>query len=408
MILDIPEVQQQQWSGTFSSCSVECGKLDPPALPTLELYAEKGHIARPAERPPFIHRGDCGGHRVPLFSGILPGAAKRIRDADSKQIAVLCRGGFETRPHRVLSGESLKWILAVAKKLKNDLTGSTFLGIVLFVPQCKTASDSGEGPTLIRTATTILLALAVFFVVASAACAHFAMIIPSQDVIGKQDNKEISLLLQFTHPFEGGPLMQMDRPEKFGVVANDAVTDLLGTLKEKKVDGKSTWETTFKVTKPADYVFFLAPSPYWEPAEDKFIVHYTKVIVDALGAEEGWDKPIGSQAGIPVEIVPLSRPYSLYGGNLFTGRVVRDGKPAADVDVEVEFWGQGKTKAATDAHVAQVVKTDENGVFSFTMPKPGWWGFSALMEGPTPMKHQGEDKKVETGAVIWVHAYPMQ
>lgn len=244
--------------------------------------------------------------------------------------------------------------------------------------------------------------------VASASCAHFAMIIPSQDVVGKKDNKEISLQLQFTHPFEGGPLMQMDRPEKFGVVAGDTVTDLLGTLKEKKIDGKSTWETTYRITRPADYIFFLAPAPYWEPAEDKFIVHYTKVIVDALGAEEGWDKPIGAKAGIPVEIVPLSRPYSLYGGNLFTGRVLRDGKPAADVDVEVEYWGKGKIKAPTDAHVAQVVKTDENGLFSFAMPKPGWWGFSAIMDGPTPMKHEGEDKKVEVGAVIWVQAYPTQ
>jgi len=261
---------------------------------------------------------------------------------------------------------------------------------------------------LIRNIITIFLALAASIAVASTACAHFAMMIPSKDVIGQKDNKNISLQLRFTHPFEGGPQMQMDRPEKFGVVVGDEVIDFLGTLSEKKVDGKSIWETTFKVTKPADYIFFLTPSPYWEPAEDKFIVHYTKVIVDALGAEEGWDKPIGQQAGIPVEIVPLSRPYSLYSGNLFTGRVLRDGKPAGDVDVEVEYWGQGKTKAATDAHVTQVIKTDENGLFSFAMPKAGWWGFSAVMEGPAPMKHQGEDKKVETAAVIWVHAYPMQ
>ena len=162
---------------------------------------------------------------------------------------------------------------------------------------------------------------------AGAATAHFGMIIPSKDVVGKDDKKEIGILVQFTHPFEGGPLMQMDKPEKFGVVIGDKVADLLGTLKEKKVDGKSTWETNFKITKPADYIFFMQPKPYWEPAEDKFIVHVTKVIVDALGAEEGWDKPIAKEAGIPAEIVPLTRPYSLYAGNLFKGQVFRDGKP---------------------------------------------------------------------------------
>ena len=238
--------------------------------------------------------------------------------------------------------------------------------------------------------------------------AHFAMIIPSRDVVGKDDNKEIGFLIQFTHPFEGGPQMQMEKPEKFGVVIGDRVTDLLGTLKEKKVEGKSMWETNFKITKPADYIFFLVPKPYWEPAEDKFIVHVTKVIVDALGAEEGWDKPIAATAGIPAEIVPLTRPYSLYAGNVFRGKVFRGGNPVPDAEVEVEWWGKGKTKAPTDAHVTQLVKADSNGVFCFAMPKAGWWGFSTIMEADTPLKHEGKDKKVELGAVLWVHAYPME
>lgn len=252
------------------------------------------------------------------------------------------------------------------------------------------------------------LAMGAVLVLCGAATAHFGMIIPSKDVVGKDDKKEIGILLQFTHPFEGGPLMQMDKPEKFGVVIGNQVTDLLGTLKEKKVDGKSTWETNFKITKPADYIFFMQPKPYWEPAEDRFIVHVTKVIVDALGAEEGWDKPIAKEAGLPAEIVPLSRPYSLYAGNIFTGRVFKDDKPMSDVNVEVEWWGRGTSKAPTDEHVRQVVKTDANGVFSYGMPKPGWWGFSAVLEGSEPVKYEGEDKKVELGAVLWVHAYPMK
>lgn len=254
----------------------------------------------------------------------------------------------------------------------------------------------------------LALCCAVTLAVVSAASAHFAMIIPSKDVVGKEDKKEIGLSIQFTHPFEGGPLMQMDKPEKFGVVIGDRVTDLLGTLKEKKVDGKSTWETGYKITRPADYIFFLVPKPYWEPAEDKFIVHVTKVIVDALGAEEGWDKPIASVAGIPVEIVPLTRPYSLYAGNIFTGQIFKDGKPVPATEVEVEWWGKGKTKAPTDSHVTQVVKTDSNGIFSFAVPKAGWWGFSALMEADAPARHDGKDKSVELGAVLWVHAYPME
>ncbi|MEW6530102.1 MAG: DUF4198 domain-containing protein [Thermodesulfobacteriota bacterium] len=252
--------------------------------------------------------------------------------------------------------------------------------------------------------TASLLLLGLFLT--GLAAAHFGMIIPSKDVISKDDPKEVSLQIQFAHPFEG-PVMQMDKPARFGVVADGKVTDLLGSLAEAKVDGKSTWKSSFKISRPADYIFFVVPKPYWEPAEDKFIVHVTKVIVDALGAESGWDQPVARLAGLPCEIVPMTRPYSLYAGNIFTGQVFKDGKPVPNAEVEVEWWGKGRTKAPTDAHVAQVVKADQNGVFSFAMPKAGWWGFAALMESSETIKKDGVDKKVELGAVLWVHAYPM-
>ncbi len=254
----------------------------------------------------------------------------------------------------------------------------------------------------------LVAAILTTVVFTATAAAHFAMIIPSTDNVGARDNKEISLDVMFTHPFEGGPIMQMDKPEKFGVVVESKASDLLGTLKEKKVDGKSTWRTGYKIRKPADYAFFVLPKPYWEPAEDKFIVHATKVIVDALGAEEGWDAPIAAAAGLPAEIVPLSRPYSLYEGNVFTGQVFANGKPVPAAEVEVEWWGKGKTKAPSESHITQVVKADKNGVFSFAMPNAGWWGFAALMEGPKKIEKDGKPKDVEIGAVIWVHAYPMK
>lgn len=238
--------------------------------------------------------------------------------------------------------------------------------------------------------------------------AHFAMLIPSTDNVSPESSKEIPIMIQFTHPFEGGPLMQMDKPERFGVIMDGKITDLLSTLKEKRIDGKSTWQTTYKFKRPGDYAFFLVPKPYWEPAEEKFIVHVTKTIVDAFGAEEGWDSKIAEQADLPVEIVPLTRPYSLYAGNLFTGRVYKNGNPEPNAQVEVEWWGDGKTKAPTGAHVTQVVKADKDGVFSFAMPKSGWWGFAALMDADMKITKDGEEKSVELGALIWVKAYPME
>jgi cobalt/nickel transport protein len=232
------------------------------------------------------------------------------------------------------------------------------------------------------------------------------MIIPSTDNVEKGSRQEVSLQLMFTHPSERGPMIDLAKPKKFGVVADGKVTDLLGTLKEKKIQGKTTWDASYQIKGPADYIFFMLPRPYWEPAENKFVVHATKVIVDGLAAEKGWDQPIAKLVGLPCEIVPLTQPYSLYQNNLFTGQVFQGGKPVPGAEVQVQWWGPGGDNPPTDSHMIQVVKTDPNGIFSFAMPKAGWWGFAALMNGPEKIKRDGKDKPVQLGAVIWVKAYP--
>jgi cobalt/nickel transport protein len=54
--------------------------------------------------------------------------------------------------------------------------------------------------------------------------------------------------------------------------------------------------------------------------------------------------------------------------------------------------------------VTQVVKTGPQGIFTFAMPWPGWWGFAALHTDDAKLKHRGEEKDVEVGGVIWVKA----
>ncbi|HIJ20835.1 MAG TPA: DUF4198 domain-containing protein, partial [Deltaproteobacteria bacterium] len=42
------------------------------------------------------------------------------------------------------------------------------------------------------------------------------------------------------------------------------------------------------------------------------------------------------------------------------------------------------------------------GVFTYAAPRSGWWGFAALNTSDEKMKHEGQDKDVEIGAVLWV------
>ena len=102
--------------------------------------------------------------------------------------------------------------------------------------------------------------------------------------------------------------------------------------------------------------------------------------------------------------MPLTRPFANYTGNVFRGRVMLDGKPVPGAEVEVECYNKGKAHAApNDFFVTQVVKADENGVFSYGIPWAGWWGFAALNTAAEKMEYKGEAKEVELGAVIWVN-----
>ncbi len=245
---------------------------------------------------------------------------------------------------------------------------------------------------------------AMVLVVSASALAHFGMLIPSQATVSQGDPKTLNLQLSFSHPMEMAG-MDMARPKAFGVMAGDTKEDLLAALKPAKVMDKGAWTAAFALKKPGVYAFFMEPEPYWEPAEDCFIVHYTKVVVPAFGDEEGWDQEVG----LKTEIVPLTRPFGLYAGNVFQGIVMLDGKRVPYAEVEVEFYNaDNKSQAPNEYMVTQVVKSDRNGVFTYAAPAPGWWGFAALSTADFKLKKDGKDKAVEIGGVIWVYFHEWQ
>lgn len=259
-----------------------------------------------------------------------------------------------------------------------------------------------------------LLFLCLIGSFAPEARAHFGTVIPSDDIVTQEDSKTLSIEVKFIHPMEMH-YMEMEKPKRFGVFYKGKAQDLLSSL--EKAQGKSPdqqesftfWKTQYPVKRPGDYTFFLEPTPYWEPAEDKFIVHYTKVCVNALGLEEGWD----DEVGLEMEIVPRTRPYGLWTGNVFTGQVLHKGKPVSDAEVEVEYLNESPenkavVKAPSDPFVTQVVKADKRGIFTYAMPRAGWWGFAALEDADWKLKKDGKSKEVEIGAVYWVHTVDMK
>lgn len=252
----------------------------------------------------------------------------------------------------------------------------------------------------------MIIVLSLLFNTSQQCYAHFGMSIPSDNIVEQQEQNALTVNLMFAHPFEGQS-MNMEKPVMAGVLSNGKKTVLTDKLKALDyrlyADTKSSrgWKLHQQLKRPGDHIFFMEPAPYWEPAEDSYIVHYTKVIVNAFGKEDGWDE----ETGMKTEIIPLTRPYGLYTGNVFQGIVQLEGKPISFVEVEIEYFNRGGRSSTPAApFVTQVVKADINGVFTYAIPKSGWWGFAALSTDRKTIVRNGKPKPVEIGAVLWIKA----
>ncbi len=251
-----------------------------------------------------------------------------------------------------------------------------------------------------KKAVWTFLVIALIFGLTSQAYGHFGMVIPSDNMVMQRDKRSVNVRLSFSHPMEMIG-MELTKPKGFNLMVGEKMLDLLDELKQARVMDHSAWQLDYPIKRPGVYIFYMEPEPYWEPSEDMYIVHYTKTVITAYGDDEGWDKELG----LETEIVPLSKPFALYVGNVFQGIVKLKGKPVSFAEVEVEFYNQDKkAHAPTDYMITQTIKADQNGVFTYAAPKEGWWGFAALNEADFKLKTtSGEEKGVELGAVLWVH-----
>lgn len=241
-------------------------------------------------------------------------------------------------------------------------------------------------------------------IAAMPAWSHFGMLIPTDSMVMQDDNRTLTLTLSFSHPFEMVG-MELAKPKAFAVNVGGKTLDLLGSLEKTQAMGHTAWKAAYMVKRPGVYVFYMEPEPYWEPAEDSYIIHYTKTVVTAFGDDEGWDEEVG----LKTEIVPLSKPFGLYAGNVFQGIVKVGDRPVPFAEVEVEHYNiDKKYTAPTEYMITQTIKADENGVFTYGAPVSGWWGFAALHRADYKLPFEGQDKDVELGAVIWVYFHEMR
>lgn len=269
--------------------------------------------------------------------------------------------------------------------------------------------------------------LAAIVVVTGAAHAHFQIFLPEKAAISETDGNTVTLDAVFSHPFEGGPLMDMGKDEqgkihpplRAGVLHRGEITELTDDLLPVTYTGAGEKVQGYRLTHAlkgmGDFVYFLDPAPYWEGSEGLFIRHVTKVIVNREGWGSDWRNPVG----LDVEILPLVKPYALWTGNVFQGRVLRkvDGemKPVPNALIEIEYLNHAvkgdsvaesaQVNAPQAAFITQSIYTDDKGEFVYGLPRAGWWSFAAFCANDTDT-HEG--KEVELNAVLWVQAVDMK
>lgn len=265
--------------------------------------------------------------------------------------------------------------------------------------------------------------LAAALMIAAPAQAHFMMAYTPETTLERA--KDLDMRFVFTHPAEAGHMMDMGGVKEFYVLHQRGDSDV------KKIDLKATLkEITWKnpeSSAPAyatriprkelrsmgDYMFVFVPGYYYEKEEDCYMQQITKLLVNVGGIPGNWNAP----AGLPCEIVPMAKPYGLWTGNVFQGQVLSNGKPVANAEIEVEYMShkpdlkknalsaKSSVKYPNDGMITQTIISDADGVFTFALPKAGWWGFAALGVGPDT-KHEGKD--LSQDAVIWVQAVDMK
>lgn len=265
-----------------------------------------------------------------------------------------------------------------------------------------------------RKSLVLLLATLTLVIASVPAFAHFQMVYTPESAL--QKGGALDLKVVFTHPFEAGHTMDMTGVEQFYMVHKGKKTDLKdklsGTFWTSLTNSGKAYEGTVKLKGMGDFVFGLVPAPYYEPSEDVWMQQCTKMIVNVAGMPTDWDAEIG----LPVEIVPLAKPYGLWTGNVFTGVVKADGKPVPFAEIEVEFMNhtpnmegdrfakEATVEAPQDSFVTQAIFADANGTFSYGIPRAGWWGFAAL--GAKTLEYKGQE--LGQDAVIWVQARDMK
>ena len=215
----------------------------------------------------------------------------------------------------------------------------------------------------------------------------------------------VTCSLRFGRPF-AHQMLPVQRPTHAAVRLPDGTSaDLLPKLdrvENNTPDGASitSFEWKYTPTQRGDYTFIVRTAPIWIAEQNIFVEDTVKVTLHVQDQID-WDVP----AGMPLELVPLTRPYGLRAGFTFQAMVVsgRDAAPLPRTLVEIERFNSAPPKELPPVeHMVRTVRTDPAGVATATLPESGWWGLTAVTDGGE-RERAGRNYPVKRRSTFWIY-----
>jgi cobalt/nickel transport protein len=173
---------------------------------------------------------------------------------------------------------------------------------------------------------------------------------------------------------------------------------------------RKAFEVEYKPPAPGDYFLCLESPPYFIPEEKEFWQDYVKEPLH-VEATEGWDQSVG----LPVEIIPLTRPYGWPAGSVFKGLALAKNRALTGAAVEIEKFNgffvprarlpKDRLGQENSPLITRVTKTDRMGYFICTLDSPGWWLISVSAPGRRKV-HERKYYPVEMRGGLWVYVEP--
>jgi cobalt/nickel transport protein len=216
-------------------------------------------------------------------------------------------------------------------------------------------------------------------------------------------NSPMLLFFVAGHPYEQEYSITPKPDRAWAMNPDGSETDLTDAVQPGTydVDGMSVdvWNFLYTPTMRGDSVIAVNKEPEFG-FNNTMYQEFIKLVIHTEEINN-WDQ----RTNQPIEIVPLTRPYGMEEGFVFTGRLMKGDEPLAGATILIEEFLEHIPALAdlpAEPFITREVKTDVNGVFSHTLPRASWWIFAAEVEDAGEIERDGVTYQLNGLTALWV------